>query len=477
MDTAKLMSLLRDRLFAPVHIAWLVIFRIAFGGIMLWEVWRYFDFKRISRYYIEPNFHFTYYGFGWVQPWEGEGMYLHFYFLGALSACIIAGFCYRLAATLFFFAFTYVFLLDQTQYLNHFYLVCLISFLMIFVPAHRAFSVDALLRPKLRSYTVPAWTLWLLRVQIGIAYFYAGIAKMGEDWLRGEPMRTWLAARMDFPVIGPYFDQEWAVYFFVVGGMLLDLFVVPGLLWKRTRPFAFAAAVSFHLLNARLFSIGIFPWFMLCATLLFFPSDLPRRIWYWLRRKPPAEQTASAPAAAVTAPQPWTRSQKVVLTLLSLYLAFQTLMPLRHYLYPGNVDWTEEGHRFAWHMKLRSKSSDALFLVTDKTNGHVMEVYPQEYLNGRQTAKMSTRPDMIIQFAHYLATQMRLQGYEKVEVRARVMASLNGRKPQLLVDPEVDLAAEKRTLAHAKWILPLHEPLPKWNAPRPLGRPSAADGD
>jgi hypothetical protein len=35
------------------------------------------------------------------------------------------------------------FFLDQMLYLNHFYLMALISFLMIFVPAHRAFSVDA----------------------------------------------------------------------------------------------------------------------------------------------------------------------------------------------------------------------------------------------------------------------------------------------------------------------------------------------
>lgn len=461
MDTQPVkLRALRDCLFAPVHIDWLVFFRIAFGGIMLWEVWRYMavdgdSLSRVVRYYIQPNFHFTYYGFGWVRPWEGEGMFLHFYFLGFLSACILVGFCYRLAATLFFFAFTYVFLLDQTQHLNHFYLVCLVSFLLIFIPAHRAFSVDALLNPKLRSDTAPAWTLWLLRGQIGIAYFYGGVAKIGYDWLHGEPMRTWLADRTDFPLIGSYFHEEWVVYVFVLGGLLLDLFVVPGLLWKRTRWFAFGAAVAFHLLNAKLFSIGIFPWFMLCATLLFFPPDSPRRVWRWMTRKP-ADLSLAEPLPDTG---PWTPPQKVITTLLGLYLAFQVLMPLRHHLYPGNVNWTEEGHRFSWHMKLRSKDSEALFLVTDLSNGHIMEVYPQEYLNDRQCGKMSTRPDMIIQFVHYLVTQMRLQGYEKVEIRARVMASLNGRKPQLLIDPKVDLAREKRSLAHAKWILPLTVPL------------------
>lgn len=110
-------------------------------------------------------------------------------------------------------------------------------------------------------------------------------------------------------------------------------------------------------------------------------------------------------------------------------------------------------------MKLRSKDAEALFLVTDLANGHVIEVYPQEYLKRRQAAKMSTHPDMILQFAHHLVTQMRLQGHEQVEIRAQVMCSLNGREPQLLVDPKVDLAKEGRSLAHAEWIMPLTIPL------------------
>lgn len=443
-------------LFAPMEIAWLVFFRIAFGGIMLWEVWRYFDMDRIRRYYVEPHFHFTYYGFGWVQPWDGDGMYVHFHVLGILSVCILLGLYYRVATVLFFLGFTYVFLLDQTQHLNHFYLVSLISFLLIFVPAHRAFSLDAWRKPKLHSLMVPAWSLWLLRAQIGLVYFYGGIAKMGPDWLAGKPMRTWLADRMDFPLIGSYFQQELVVYFFVFGGLCLDLFITPLLLWKRTRLWAFLGAVAFHLLNSELFSIGIFPWFMLCATMLFFPPDAPRRLWEKIRGK-----ALSLSSSKVQEPLsgPWTRSQKTVGILMACYLAFQVLMPLRHWLYPGNVDWTEEGHRFSWHMKLRSKDSEALFLVTDKSNGHIMEVYPGEYLNDRQCGKMSTRPDMILQFAHYIAEQMKVHQGMDVEVRAQVNASLNGRKPQLLIDPMVDLAKEPRNLAHAKWIMPLTEPL------------------
>ncbi len=65
-------------------------------------------------------------------------MYYHFLGLGVLAFFMLAGFLYRISAILFFLAFTYVFLLSESRYLNHFYLVVLISFIMIFVPAHRS---------------------------------------------------------------------------------------------------------------------------------------------------------------------------------------------------------------------------------------------------------------------------------------------------------------------------------------------------
>jgi vitamin K-dependent gamma-carboxylase len=306
------------RLLEPVDISFLVFFRVVFGGIMLWEVYRYFTHGWISRYYIEPTVYFTYYGFSWIKPWPGEGMYIHFFVLGVLAACILTGFLYRIAATLFFLGFSYVFLLDQTRYLNHFYLVSLISFLLIFLPAHRALSIDALLRPKLRSKTTPAWTLWLLRTQVGIAYFFGGVAKLNSDWFHGEPMRTWLFPLTKLPLFGPLFQKEWVVYNFVFGGLLLDLFVVPLLLWRRTRPYAFLAAVLFNLLNAIIFQIGIFPWFMLGATLIFFPPDLMRRILRGIVRA-----FASADAAADSPSKPATESTTVDETppLSTVYIA------------------------------------------------------------------------------------------------------------------------------------------------------------
>jgi hypothetical protein len=442
---------LRDRLYAPVDIASLVAFRIMFGAIMVWEVFRYFDHDWIYRYYIDPDFHFTYFGFGWVKPLPGDGMEWHFLALGVLAACIAVGFLYRIAATLFFLGITYVFVLEQSCYLNHMYMVSLVSFLMIFVPAHRSRSLDSLIRRRLRSDTAPAWSLWLLRAQIGIVYFYAGLAKLNADWLQARPLNMWLWERRDDDILGPILGSDWAPWVFSYGGLLLDLFVVPLLLWRRTRAVALIAALGFHLTNAKMFSIGIFPWMMIAATLLFLRPDWPRRLL-----------PASGPLSPVPGggPVPRRAVQNATMTLLGVYLAVQVLFPFRHWLYPGVVHWTEEGHRFAWHMKLRSKSGTAKFLAVNRLTGETREFDPEDHLTKRQAQKMEDRPDMILQFAHHVARELAGEDPENIEVYAEVRVSLNGRPRQLLIDPTVDLSRQPRTLGHATWIMPLEQPLP-----------------
>lgn len=436
-------------LFAPIDIAAIVYYRVAFGALALWEVWRFADAGWIERHYIEPGFHFSYYGFAWLQPWSGDGIYWHFAALALLSVCIIVGFCYRAAAALFFLGFVYVFLLERANYLNHLYLFSLIAFLMIFVPAHRDLSVDARLRPGIRSETAPAWSLALLRLQMGVAYFFAGVAKMNADWLHGWPLRLWLPSEQDFPVIGGFFTELWCQLLFSYGGLLLDTLAPFLLLWRRTRGVTFLITLAFHLTNARLFGIGIFPWLSIATTLLFFPPDWPRRVFNYPRR---------GAAPDWTPPRQLRRGQSLAATAIGAWVAFQLLFPLRHFAYPGNVSWTEEGHDFAWHQKLRDKQCDADFTVFDRATGDRWEIRWRRYLTGRQQRKMSGRPHMLLEFAHFLAREFSNEGTRSVEVTVRAGCELNGRPWQLLVDPEVDLAREPRDPRPKRWILPLETP-------------------
>jgi vitamin K-dependent gamma-carboxylase len=440
--------------FGRVDIAALVFFRITFGLLMVWEVWRYYSNDWIAAFWIQPRFLFKYSGFSWVHPWPGNGLYIHWAVLGLLAFFVAVGFLYRVSALLFFLSYAYFFLLDEGRYVNHTYLICLFSLLLIFLPANRALSIDAWLNPKLRSETTPAWTIWLLRVQMGVTYFFAGVAKLSPDWLRGEPMRTWLVRGTNFPILGPFFREEWAVYAASYGGLLLDLLIVPFLLWRRTRVAAFCVAVAFHLLNARLFSIGVFPWLAIAATALFFPPNWPRRIVSIFRRT----IASSVENQGDELPPPLKR--RLVITLVTLYVAIQIFVPLRHFLYPGGIEWMYLEHHFSWQMMLRLLSMRDYFYVTDPNIGRTLQVSPREYLSKRQTLRMAWRPDMILQFARYLATVLPRAGPKPLKVEARVLVSVNGRKAQLFLDPNVDLAAEPWSWGRPRWLLQVHEPLP-----------------
>ena len=271
-------SKLQHTLFTPIPKGSIVFFRVVFGLILFWDVCVFFGNGWIDIYFINPIFYFKYYGFSWVHPWSGDGMYYHFVAMGFCALCIACGFLYRFASVFTFLLFTYMFLLDQTRYLNHFYLIVLVLCIMIFVPANRAFSIDALLWPKLKEKPIHRWTVWLLRFQLGCVYIFGGIAKINPDWLRGEPMRQWLGDMAHFPVIGNFLASEFTTWTFSYGGIFFDLGIVWLLLYKPTRTLGLLLVCFFHLTNVILFHIGIFPWLMLFATLLFMPADWPHRV-------------------------------------------------------------------------------------------------------------------------------------------------------------------------------------------------------
>jgi hypothetical protein len=405
---------LRSGAFAPADIASLVFFRIAFGLLMVWEVCRFFAHRWIEPSWLDPQFLFKYYGFSWVHPWPGQWLYIHWAALGLFALFIAAGFLYRISAALFFLSYTYFFLLDEAWYVNHAYLICLFGFLLIFVPANHAFSVDTWLRPGLRSDTTPTWTLWLLRAQMAVVYFYGGVAKISPDWLRGEPIRTRMAHNTDFPLLGRFFREEWAVYAVSYGGLLLDLLIVPLLLWRRTRIVAFCIAVGFHLINARAFVIGIFPWLAICATTLFFSPDWPRGIVSLVQR-------VSGPAMTRDARTPSPSRQLVVLSLAAVYFLMQLLIPLRYFLWPDGIEWTSIDHRFSWRMMLVNRKARSYFYVTDPNSGRTRQVRPEQFLNRRQTAMLAYQPDLPLQFAHYLATVIPRTGPNPLKVEARIL--------------------------------------------------------
>jgi hypothetical protein len=438
------------RLLQPVDAASLAAFRIFFGAVMAVTVVRYFLKGWIHDYYVAPSFFFTFPGFGWVRPLPAVGMYLLFAALGVLAVGVMVGLFYRACVLLFAVGFSYVQLLDRTHYLNHYYLTCLLAFLMVLMPLEGLWSMDARRRPELRRDTVPAWCMWALRAQLAVAYFFSGLAKLQPDWLvHGQPLAQWLdgtpIARWLSPVV-PLHTLALAASW---GGMLVVLLAPPLMLWRRSRPYAYVALLAFHLMTGVLLNIGVFPWLAALAMLLFFEPDWPRRVLARLRGVPASVAAVREEPAESRRRAPW------LAVLLGTYFCVQVLVPLRHWLYPGPVIWNEEGFLFSWHMKIMEKRAHARFEATDPSTGERWRVDPLSYLTEKQAYRMVTHPDMLAAFARHVSAEYSRQGRPSVEVRAWVAVRLNGRPRQLLVDPAVDLAGYRESLAPRPWVLPL----------------------
>ncbi|MEM6397698.1 MAG: HTTM domain-containing protein [Bacteroidota bacterium] len=440
-----------------VSIAPLVTFRIAFGLLMFFSTVRYMYMGWVDSQLVDPVLHFSYYGFDWIEPMGRTGMYTLFVFMAISCIGIAIGLFYRFFAIAFFFCFTYVELIDITYYLNHYYFVSIISFLLIWVPAGRHFSIDAIRKPEIQQTEVSRWCIDIFKLQIAIVYIYAGLAKLNYDWLfKALPLAIWLPAKTSIPVIGWMFKFKITAYLFSWAGMLFDTFIIGGLLFKKTRLLAYAAVVAFHVMTGILFQIGVFPLVMIFVVTIFFSPEWHERWQAALSGLPRRRSEPSGPPRrrAQRAPR---RSQTAAAPALIAFFLFQLLFPWRYLTYDGNLFWTEEGYRFSWRVMLMEKAGTATFYVKNGENGREGSVINHQFLNPHQEKQMAMQPDLILQYAHYLHDHFAEKGMEDPRVRAEVWVTLNGSRAQLLIDPEVDLTQKADTWAAKDWIMPYKE--------------------
>ncbi len=447
-------------LYKSIDASALAVFRIMFGGLMLFESINYGAFLCLDCMYRQSDMLFKYHRFEWVQLWPGHWLEIQFLVMALCAIGVMLGFYYRLCLIVFTLGFAYLFFLDQALYLNHFYLVLLFCGILIFLPANSHWSLDAKRNPQLASATVPNWTrIWLL-AQLEIVLIYAGIVKLNLDWLNLEPMRLWMNEQSrDSLAVFQWLTQDWGIAAASYGVILIHLVGAPLLLWRKTRLAVFCFYSVFHTINAFVFNIGIFPWMTLAATLLVFDPDWPKQFGRWLQTKGFLSSRVISSSAAGEAIIPH-KPATIFVLIMSLWLVAQVLVPLRHHFYPGNVAWNEAGHRFSWRMKLRDKRGYALFYVV--VNGEpAIKVDPKTHLNRKQVFKMTCIPDLIWQYAQFLETQYQTNDNHHVQVYVDTACSLNVREPATLINRLVDLTAIPRTHPVNEWVLPLNKPLAK----------------
>tara|TARA_B110000003_G_scaffold276291_1_gene321989 strand:- start:13109 stop:14470 length:1362 start_codon:yes stop_codon:yes gene_type:complete len=434
----------------------LAVFRILFGLMMFLSIIRFWSKGWIETLYLEPKFHFSYYGFDWVKP-LGEFTYILFIICGLSALFVSIGYRYRFSIITFFLSFTYIELMDKTTYLNHYYFISVLSFIMIFLPADKFFSVDNIKRKNYYA-KIPKWTIDSIKILISIVYIYAGLAKINSDWLlKAMPLKIWLPSKYDIPVIGDYLlQQEWVHYLMSWSGMIYDLSIPFLLFYKKTRAFAFILVIIFHLFTAVLFPIGMFPYIMIIASLIFFDSIFHNKIIHLIKiiispiKKYNIEKVEKIEKFKYV-------YSKLITSIVIIFLIIQLIFPFRFVIYPGNLFWNEEGYRFSWRVMLMEKMGYTSFKIVDGISNKYFYVDNKDFLTPFQEKQMSFQPDFIIEYAHFLGNHFTLQGHKNIEVYADSFVALNGRRSKRFIDPKVNLMNEKRSLKHYSWIIPFKD--------------------
>ena len=427
-------------LFKAIDNSPLVVFRIFFGFLVACESFGAILTGWVKRILIDPEVTFSFIGFEWLKPLPGFGMYFYFLAMGVFGLAIMLGYRYRIAIISYTILWAGVYFMQKTAYNNHYYLLLLISFLLIFLPANSYASLDVRQNRIKEENTMPYWISLLFIIQVAIVYVFASIAKFYPDWLDGTFTRNLLADSTNVIALKKLFLQKWFYLFIAYMGIIFDLLIVPLLLFKKTRMLALLASLTFHLFNAIFLEIGIFPFFALTFALFFYEPETIRSVF--LRRKTSIE-TDNGHSNYY--------GKKIVYFLIIPYLIIQLLLPLRHHFIEGDVLWTEEGHRLSWRMMLRERNGFIHIRIKDLKTGEESLYDYRKNLTDKQIQNLATKPDFIWQYCQYIKEEF---NGKDIAIFINCKNSINRKEYKTLIDPKFDMAKAKWDyFRHNEWLL------------------------
>ncbi len=430
-------------LFKQIDNSALIVFRVFFGLLITLESFGAILTGWVKTVLIDPQFTFTFIGFEWLQPLPGFWMYAYYAVMGIFGVFVMLGYRYRISIIMFAIMWTITYLMQKSSYNNHYYLLIFLSVFMALVPANKYHSIDAKRNPDIISNSMPQWCSLLFVFQMAIVYTYASVAKMYPDWMDTTVVELLMKTKAHYYIIGDFLQQKWLHFFIAYAGIIFDLLVVPLLLFKKTRKYAFFASVFFHMFNSIVFQVGVFPYMSLALCLFFFEPKTIKNIF--LKKKELYQK------GELIVP----KQHNVYVLAFCTYFIIQILLPLRHWAIKDNVLWTEEGHRLSWRMMLRIRSGRTNFKVVNKETGKQIPIRVENFVSNKQRGNISSKPDFMWQFSQFLKKKFKDEQNMDVAVYVDSRVGINGNALQPFIDPSVDLASVKwNAFAHSDWILP-----------------------
>ncbi|EDV97067.1 vitamin K-dependent gamma-carboxylase [Drosophila grimshawi] len=440
----------------PVDGAALGVFRMLFGAAMLIDIAEERGGGQLDVRFGEPQ-HCHFPLFNQIEAMEYPMMgclYLGVW-LGALG--IMVGYRFRSSCLMFVAGYWYIFLLDKPAWNNHSYLFGLVGTLLLFTQAHNYCSVDSWLNPQLRQ-PVAYWNYFLIKFQFFVLYMYAGLKKFSLEWLSGYAMST-LSQHWVFAPFRQLLDENLIdlliIHWFTA---IFDLSIAFFMTCEKTRLLVTPFMISFHLMNSRLFTIGMFPWVCLAEVPLFFSFDWPRRLCQLLKRSPDVKENK-----ATISEQGGLKAQ-LRSCIIIIYCILQLFLPYSHFITKGYNNWTNGLYGYSWDMMVHSYDTVLISIkVIDNDNQQVHHLNPYAFTEYDRWTKYA---DMAVQYANCIERNIRDEltknpdsspvKSSNISIYFDIWCAMNGRFQQRTFDPRVDLLkAPWSPFKQTPWSLPL----------------------
>lgn len=430
----KINYYLNDRLQEPIPSISISLFRLIYASILLVQTCYFLSSNFIQNNIINPLVSFPF--INNIEPTNTLVLICLGYIMLIANLGMLYNKIARISTFIFCLCFTYFWLLDKGYFNNHYYFISLICLLLAIVEKRPSFS---------KNIYTPRIALFSLQAMVFIVYFIAGINKLNTYWLiELQPMKHILELKAEI-TNNPIFKKETIIMLACYAGLLFDLFIGFLLFSKKTRFFGFMLALSFHLSNHYLFSdvgeIGIFPFIMITTLILFINPHTLNQVFKLDKKDKKIFNT-----------------YPLIKNFIFTFLIIQLLLPFRHILFYGYVDYNGVGQRFAWRMKIMYKESDINYFIINKMTEEKYSVNIKPMLTNRQYNNLKYFPDLVVP----LAKKIKKEAYEKFDIKnAKITCEYKtrfmGGDEQFLFSPELDLTKIHPNTLTNKWLWPLKQ--------------------
>lgn len=293
---------------------------------------------------------------------------------------------------------------------------------------------------------MPFWNYFLIKYQFFILYFIAGCKKLSTEWLfEWRYSMTNLSIHWMFTPLRVLLGNETTDQIFVHWfAAIFDTSISFFLICEKSRPIAMLISIVFHVMNSRLFNIGMFPWVCLVELPLFCRHEWPRTFLRKLKCSTAADSVRTiANDKNVTTKR--TLRERFTTFLILIYCCLQLCLPYSHFISKGYNGWVDGVYGYSFDMMMQNWEPSIISLKVVDNN--VKQTHFIEPLAFTDSLRWTQYPSMAYQYSQCIRENLKNDYHENpnsvlsssnFSIYFDIWYSLNGRVHQRIYDPRVD---------------------------------------